>query len=103
MQNELGKRLPADVLQELPGGIAVVYSAIPLINSLPDDLKVPLRVAFADSSAVIWEVMAGIAGIGFISSLFMEALPLHTQVDEKWGLQSGSAESIPAKASSASS
>ncbi|KAJ3487952.1 hypothetical protein NLI96_g3174 [Meripilus lineatus] len=95
LQNELGKRLPADILQELPGGIAAVYSVIPLINSLPDDLKSPLRVAFAGSAAVIWEVMAGIAGIGFLASLFMEALPLHTQVDEKWGLQSGSAESIP--------
>lgn len=89
LQNELNKRVPADLLRELPGGTSAVYSAIPFINSLPDELKIPLRVAFADSIAVIWEVMAGIAGIGLIASFFMEALPLHTQVDERWGLEGG--------------
>ncbi|KAJ3473492.1 hypothetical protein NLI96_g12977 [Meripilus lineatus] len=86
-QNELSKRASPELFNQLPGGVSVVFSTIPLINSLPDELKVPLRVAFADSLDVIFQVMAGIAMIGLISSLFMEALPLHTQIDERWGLQ----------------
>ena len=89
-QNELRKRLAPDVLQSPPGGVAFAYATIPLINSIPDDLKAPLRIAFAESIATIWRVMAGIAGIGLIASLFMEALPLHSQVDEKWCLKDGS-------------
>lgn len=94
----MSKRIPADIIQRIPGGASDVYSAIPLINSLPDELKIPLRVAFADSIAVIWEVMAGIGGIGLIASLFMEALPLHTQVDERWGMEEDISDQIRVKA-----
>lgn len=87
LQNELRKRVPAEYLNELPGGVAIVYSAIPLINSLPEPLKTTVRDAYADSTAKIWEVMCGIAAIGLIASLFMESLPLHTEVDRKWGLE----------------
>ena len=31
-------------------------------------------------------MFTGIAGMGLISSLFMRALPLHTQVDDRWGI-----------------
>ena len=45
-----------------------------------------VRVAFAESVIVIWQVLIGIAGIGFLACAGMKALPLHTQVDERWGL-----------------
>ena len=31
--------------------------------------------------------MAGIAGIGLISSFLMKGLPLHTEMDKRWGLE----------------
>ena len=31
--------------------------------------------------------MIGIAGLGLLCSLPMKALPLHTQVDEDWGME----------------
>lgn len=45
-------------------------------------------MAFADSIRVIWQVFTGIASIGLLSSFFMKALPLHTQVDDRWGIAS---------------
>ncbi|KAJ3483959.1 hypothetical protein NLI96_g5966 [Meripilus lineatus] len=98
LQNELRKRVPAEYLSELPGGVAIVYSAIPLINSLPEPLKTTVRDAYADSTAKIWEVMCGIAAIGLIASLFMESLPLHTEVDRKWGLEQKNAAQAAALA-----
>ena len=35
---------------------------------------------------MIYQVLIGIAGLGFLISLPMKALPLHTQVDERWGM-----------------
>ncbi len=71
----------------MPGGVAIAYSAIPAIANLPEQVRVPVRVAFAESLSNVWEVMIGVAAIGLISSFFMKSLPLHTQVDEKWGLE----------------
>lgn len=44
-------------------------------------------MAFAQSVAVIWQVFIGLAGVGLIASLFMKGLPLHTEVDKRWGLE----------------
>ena len=46
-----------------------------------------MQDAFAQSVAVIWQTMIGISGAAFLASLFMKGLPLHTQVDENWGLE----------------
>ena len=35
---------------------------------------------------MIWQVLTGISGLGLLCSLPMKGLPLHTQVDEKWGM-----------------
>lgn len=50
-------------------------------------MKTEVREAFASSLTVIWEVMIGIAGIGLLASFFMKGLPLHTEIDKKWGLE----------------
>ena len=76
-------------MEQFPQGVAIAYSIIPVIPSLEEPLRTEVRVAFADSIAVIWRVMIGIAGIGFLVSLMMKGLPLHTQVDERWGLEEG--------------
>ncbi|OBZ69437.1 hypothetical protein A0H81_10667 [Grifola frondosa] len=89
LQNELRKRMPADFLVQFPEGVAVAYTIIPLIPSLEEPLKSEVRVAFADSLKVVWEVLTGIAGLGLISCIGMKALPLHTDVDRDWALQNG--------------
>ena len=70
-----------------PGGASMAYSLVPEIKSLEEPLRSSVQVAFADSIAVIWQVMIGIAGLGLLCSLPMKALPLHTQVDEDWGME----------------
>ena len=87
MQNQLEHKLPAAFVEQLPAGVAFAYSAIPAIPSLPEPIRDEVRQAFGDGFAVIWQVMAGIAGIGLISTVLMKALPLHTEVDERWGLE----------------
>lgn len=87
LQTQLQKRLPADFIAQFPEGVAFAYSIIPVIPTLPNPFQTQVRDAFASSIIVIWQVMIGISGIGFIASLFMKGLPLHKKVDEKWGLE----------------
>lgn len=87
LQNELVKRLPSSFSSEFPQGAEIAYSIVPLISSLSPDLKAQVRVAFADSLQVMWEVLIGIGGLGFLISLTMKHMQLHTKVDENWGLE----------------
>ncbi|KIP05973.1 hypothetical protein PHLGIDRAFT_73402 [Phlebiopsis gigantea 11061_1 CR5-6] len=86
LQTQLSHRLPEDFVQHFPGGVAIAYSAIPLIPTLDEPLRSQVRVAFADSIRVIWLVLIGVGALGLLSSLFMKGLPLHTQIDESWGI-----------------
>ncbi|KAJ7053137.1 iron permease [Mycena amicta] len=85
-QNQLISRLPADFVSKFPGGVAIAYSIIPVIRTLEEPLRTEVRVGFADSLKVVWWTAAGIAGLGLCTSLLMKHYPLHTSVDEKWGL-----------------
>ncbi|KAI0694301.1 Mfs1.2 [Cerioporus squamosus] len=89
LQNELSHRLPPEFLQQLPSGADLSYAAIPTIRDLHEPLKDRVREAFGESIAVIWKVMLGILGIGFLASLFMADVPLHDLTDEKWALKEG--------------
>lgn len=86
LQTQLTKRLPDAFVQQFPGGVSIAYSIIPVIPTLEEPIKSEIRGAFADSLIVLWQVMIAIAGLGLLSSLFMEGLPLHTQMDENWGI-----------------
>lgn len=87
LQNGLRSRLPAAFTSNFPQGIEIVYSAIPQIPSLSEPLKSQVQEAFLDSIRTIWKVLAGLSGLGLISSLFMEGLPLHSVTDETWALK----------------
>lgn len=87
LQTQLGKRLPQEFIEQFPGGVSIAYAIIPVIPELEEPLRSEIRTAFAGSLTVVWQVMAGIAGIGLLSSLFMKGLPLHTQTDENWGME----------------
>ena len=87
LQTQLSKRLPEDFVAQFPGGVAIVYSVIPMIKGLPEPARSEVRAAFADSMRVIWQVMIGVAAMGLLCCPAMKSLPLHTQVDDKWGLE----------------
>ncbi len=44
-----------------------------------------MRNTFGEALKVVWQVVLGIAGAGFVSSLGMRQLQLHTNIDEHWG------------------
>ncbi|KAJ7641535.1 iron permease [Roridomyces roridus] len=85
LQNQLVHRLPSAFLAQFPGGTQIAFEVIPSIKSLPQPLKDQVRHAFAGSLQVLWNVLAGISGLGLLISLAMKHLPLHTSVDESWG------------------
>lgn len=87
LQTQLTRRLPPAFVQSLPGGVSIAYSAIPVIPALPEPARTQVRVAFAESIRVLWLVMIGISGVGGLAALLMKGLPLHTQVDESWGME----------------
>lgn len=60
-----------------------------MIPTLAEPLRSEVQLAFAQSIDVIWQAMIGVAGVGLIAALFMEGLPLHTQVDQDWGMEGG--------------
>ena len=64
-----------------------MYALIPQLSKYPLQTRVEVQAAFAESLAVFWQVMAGISGIGLLSSLFMKGLPLHDQLDADWTIK----------------
>ncbi|KAJ7641547.1 major facilitator superfamily domain-containing protein [Roridomyces roridus] len=87
VQNQLIHRLPSAFLAQFPGGTQIAFEIIPSIKSLPQPLKDQVRHAFAGSLQVLWNVIAGVSGLGLLISLAMKHLPLHTSVDSNWGTE----------------
>ncbi|KAH9850502.1 MFS general substrate transporter [Lenzites betulinus] len=92
LQNELKHRIPAAFLTQFPQGAAIAYALIPQVPTLPQPLKAQVQEAFAGSLRVLWEVLLGLAAIGFLFSLLMKGLPLHTSLDEDWAVQGTQSE-----------
>ncbi|KAG8914291.1 hypothetical protein FRC00_014660 [Tulasnella sp. 408] len=93
LQNELKKRLPGDFLSLFPKqNVEIAYAAIPMINGLDESRRIEVQDAFAGSIRVIWLVLVGIAGAGFITSLAMKELKLHEATDEDWGMKEKSGD-----------
>jgi hypothetical protein len=76
LQNQLLKRLPSALLAQIPGAMAIAYELIPVIKTFEEPLRTEVRVAFASSLQVVWEVFTGIAALGLVISLLMKRLPL---------------------------
>ncbi|KAM5530941.1 hypothetical protein V8D89_015386 [Ganoderma adspersum] len=79
LQNGVQAKLPQSIKDALPGLNNIVYAVVPLIPTLQDPEKDVVRRAFAESLQAVWRILIGVAGVGFITSLGMKALPLHTQ------------------------
>ena len=87
LQNELRKHLPAEFLNEFHEGVEIAYVAIPYITDLQEPLRTEVRAAFANSLAIVWKTMAGIAGVGLLSVLLLREVPLRGTVDTKFALE----------------
>ncbi|KAA1466884.1 MFS general substrate transporter [Dentipellis sp. KUC8613] len=92
LQNGLQKNLPAEFTGQLTESTQIAYAVIPQISDLPQPLKDEVRRAFAASVRVIWQLLTGVSGMGFLVSLVMKGLPLHTSTDEEWSMQDGKDE-----------
>lgn len=57
------------------------------LQLLPPDVYDAVRVAFAESLQLVWQIMAGITGLGLIVSFLMRHHALHTTTDDDWGLK----------------
>ncbi|KAJ6463213.1 major facilitator superfamily domain-containing protein [Mycena vitilis] len=87
LQNMLEKKLPADFVAQFPAGFEIAYAAIPAIKQLDEPLRTQVQAAFAESMAVIWQVMIGIAGLGLLLSFLMREIALDTTVDSSYALK----------------
>jgi hypothetical protein len=58
---------------------------IPSIPTLEQPLKDEVRKTFGEALKVVWQAVLGIAIAGFLSSLGMRQLQLHTNIDQDWG------------------
>ncbi|KAF8553804.1 MFS general substrate transporter [Imleria badia] len=87
VQNELAKKLPASFIQSVPQGTAIMYALVPKLSTYPTQTRLEIQVAYAASLAVLWQVLAGVSGMGLVASLFMKGLPLHDVLDEKWTIK----------------
>lgn len=86
VQNELKKRLP-DNIPNVVANAGLAYSIVPEIRYLDEPLKTTVRIAFAESLKVTWQVMIGISAIGLLSCLLMRGIPLNMDVDDSWALE----------------
>ncbi|KAI0327038.1 iron permease [Cubamyces sp. BRFM 1775] len=95
LQNELKKHLPAAFAAQFPEGVEIAYAAIPLIPSLEEPLRTEVRVAFATSMSVVWKVMTGLAGGGFLTLFLLKEIPMHTSTDARYGLEVQKSSTVP--------
>jgi hypothetical protein len=85
LQNELKMNLPASFIAQFPQGVNIAFSSIPIIPTLSSSLKDEVRNTFAEALKVVWHALLGIAIVGFLFSLGMRQLELHSEIDEDWG------------------
>ncbi|KAJ6527075.1 iron permease [Mycena capillaripes] len=87
LQNSLKKNLPPAFVAQFPAGFEIAYAAIPAIRRLEEPLRTQVRAAFADSMAVVWQTMIGVAGLGLLLSFLMKEVPMATTVDENYAVK----------------
>ncbi|KAF9064952.1 major facilitator superfamily domain-containing protein [Rhodocollybia butyracea] len=87
LQKKLTQKIAGSFLATLPRHTQFTYSLVPLIPDLPGPLQDQVRLGFSQSLQIVWWVMCGISGIGLLSCLLMDEVPLGTDMDETWGLR----------------
>ncbi|GAA5852177.1 hypothetical protein JCM8547_006690 [Rhodosporidiobolus lusitaniae] len=88
LQNRLTATLPVAFAEKFGESSEIAFAAIPHIKDLPDPIRTLVRVSFADSLRLLWQICIAIAGVGLVLSFFIESIPLATVGDEEnWGLE----------------
>jgi hypothetical protein len=85
LQNELKRNLPASFIAQFPQGVNIAFSTIPIIPTLSSSLKDEVRITFEEALKVVWQALLGVSIAGFLFSLGMRQLDLHSEMDEDWG------------------
>ncbi|GAA5852481.1 hypothetical protein JCM9279_003464 [Rhodotorula babjevae] len=89
VSNQLTKKLPEAYIEqygELVGD--AVFGLVPQIKTFAEPLRTEVQIAFNDSLVVLWQVLIGISGLGFLVSLGLKHIPLTMELDsENWGLE----------------
>ncbi|KAF7792049.1 hypothetical protein EIP86_003077 [Pleurotus ostreatoroseus] len=98
LQNELKKKLPDAFLALFSDSVEIAYAAIPVIRTLDEPLRTEVKNAFADSMSVVWKVMIGIGGLGFLSLALIREIPMQQMTDDRFGLHEGEKVSDEEKA-----
>ncbi|KAJ6510863.1 Mfs1.2 [Mycena sanguinolenta] len=92
LQNGLQVGLPAEFLQLFPSAHDLAYGAVTEVAKLSQPLQREVQSAFARSLRGVWLTLLVMSCAGLLSSLPMKSLPLHTDLDRKWGIESAKKE-----------
>jgi hypothetical protein len=92
LQNELKKNLPASFIAQFPQGVEIAFATIPVIPTMSSPLRDVVRDTFGDALKVVWQAVLGMSIAGFLFSLGMRQLELHTVIDEDWGRRDSDVE-----------
>ncbi|KAF8160345.1 iron permease [Mycena galopus ATCC 62051] len=87
LQNGLQRDLPPQFLQLFPSAHDLAYGAVTQVAKLAQPLQQEVKSAFAHSLRGVWLTLLVLSCVGLLSSLPMKALPLHTDLDSKWGIE----------------
>lgn len=58
-----------------------------MVKKLEEPLRSEVQTAFGESLRNVWFSTTAIAAVGFLFSLLMKSVPLHSNMDEQWGLE----------------
>ncbi|RPD55107.1 iron permease [Lentinus tigrinus ALCF2SS1-6] len=89
LQNRLSSTLPAAFVSLFPGDVDLAFAAVPVIRTLDESLRAEVQLAFADSLSIVWKVMIGVCGAGFLTVLLLKEVPMTTHMDERFALEKG--------------
>ena len=87
LQNRLSSTLPTVFVSLFPGDVDIAFAAVPVIPSLEEPLRAEVQTAFAASLAIVWKVMIGVSGAGFLTVLLLREVPMTTHMDERFALE----------------
>ncbi|KAJ6515227.1 hypothetical protein C8R45DRAFT_1086442 [Mycena sanguinolenta] len=77
----------AGLCNSSPDSRDIAFPLYDRIKELEEPLKKQVQAAFADSMAVIRQVMIAVAGLGFLLTFVMPEIPMRTSVDENYALK----------------
>jgi len=52
-----------------------------------EPIRSGVREAYAETLVVLWQILIGLGGLGFLISLGLKNIALTTEVEESWGVQ----------------